>query len=360
MLFVWFWLVAIMITAYVVLDGFDLGAGVLHLLVAKTDGERRTAIGTIGPVWEGNEVWLLAGGGTLYFAFPLLYASGFSGFYLPLMIVLWLLILRGIGVELRMHIDSPVWRGFFDGCFAFSSLLLIVFFGAALGNVIRGVPLQNDGYFFLPLWTNWNVGPRPGVLDWYTVIAGVVALIALTLHGCHYVAVKASGDLNLRSRNLAGKLWPALVLVTVISLWATLSIRPELLANYRRFPILFVVPLAVIVSLAAMLIFRRRGNDKGAFLSSSAYLVFMLAGAAAAVYPNPPTSTPPPALTITRPKPDPALNITVHNAAAGRYALSVGLIFWGLGMAIAVGYFVFVYTMFKGKVDASQGSSYIG
>ena len=111
-------------------------------------------------MWDGNEVWLLAGGGTLYFAFPLLYASGFSGFYLPLMIVLWLLILRGIGIELRMHLDSPVWRGLFNGCFGISSLLLAVFYGAALGNVIRGVPLQRDGYFFLPLWTNWKVGVR--------------------------------------------------------------------------------------------------------------------------------------------------------------------------------------------------------
>src|SRR6266852_5879633 len=179
MLLLWFLLVAIMITAYVVLDGFDLGAGVVHLLVARTDDERRAVIRTIGPVWDGNEVWLLAGGGTLYFAFPLLYASGFSGFYLPLMIVLWLLILRGIGVELRMHLESPVWRGFFDGAFSLSSLLLTVFFGAALGNVIRGVPLQKDGYFFLPLWTDWRVGALPGVLDWYTVLAGVVALVAL-------------------------------------------------------------------------------------------------------------------------------------------------------------------------------------
>src|SRR5262244_1711142 len=148
MLFVWFWLVAVMITAYVVLDGFDLGAGVLHLFIAKTDEERRTVIRTIGPVWDGNEVWLLAGGGTLYFAFPLLYASGFSGFYLPLMIVLWLLIFRGIGIELRSHIDSSVWRGLFGGCFAIASMLLIVFFGAALGNIVRGVPLGADYFFF--------------------------------------------------------------------------------------------------------------------------------------------------------------------------------------------------------------------
>src|SRR5438045_7653926 len=143
----WFCLVALMIAIYVLLDGFDLGAGAIHLFVAKTDEERRQVLASIGPVWDGNEVWLLAAGGTLYFAFPALYAIGFSGFYLPLMIVLWLLILRGLGVELRMHLEGNVWRGFFDGCFAISSLLLTIFFGAALGNVVRGVPLQKAGCF---------------------------------------------------------------------------------------------------------------------------------------------------------------------------------------------------------------------
>ncbi len=347
MLFVWFWLVAIMITAYVVLDGFDLGAGVLHLLIAKTDLERRTVIRTIGPVWDGNEVWLIAGGGTLYFAFPLLYASAFSGFYLPLMIVLWLLILRGIGIELRMHLNSPVWTGFFDGCFALSSLLLTVFYGAALGNVMRGVPLQKDGYFFLPLWTNWNVGSQPGVLDWYTVIAGVVALAALTVHGAHYVALKTSGELNARSRRLTALLWPALVLVTAVSLWATIDIRPELLANYREYPVLFMIPAAVIASLAAMAWYRQKGNDQGAFLSSCSYLVFMLVGAAAALYPN-----------LLLSSTDSSFNITVHNAAAGNYSLSVGLVVWSFGMALAIGYFVFIYRMFRGKVRAESAGGY--
>ncbi|MFI5103440.1 MAG: cytochrome d ubiquinol oxidase subunit II [Terriglobales bacterium] len=349
MLFVWFWLVAIMITGYVVLDGFDLGVGALHLIIAKTDQERRTVIRTVGPVWDGNEVWLLAGGGTLYFAFPLLYASGFSGFYLPLMIVLWLLILRGIGIELRMHLNSPVWRGLFDGCFAFSSMLLMIFFGAALGNVIRGVPLQKDQYFFLPLWTNWRVGPQPGVLDWYTVIAGVVALVALTLHGAHYIAMKTSGDLNLRARRVASSLWPVLAMLTVVSLVATLSIRPELLANYRTYPVLYAVPAAVAASLAAMFIYRRKGSDTGAFLASCVYLLFMLVGAAAAVYPNLLVSTT-----------DPAFNITVENAHTGAYALRVGLVFWGIGMAMAAGYFVFIYRMFKGKVATqTEGGGYL-
>jgi cytochrome d ubiquinol oxidase subunit II len=339
MLLTWFLLVAVMITAYVVLDGFDLGTGILHLFITRTDEERRIVIRTIGPVWDGNEVWLLAGGGTLYFAFPLLYASGFSGFYLPLMIVLWLLILRGIGIELRMHLDSPVWRGLFDGCFGVASLLLTVFYGAALGNVIRGVPLQPDGYFFLPLWTNWRVGPQPGILDWYTVIAGVVALIALTLHGAYYVALKTSGEINLRARRAAVFLWPLLVVVTAISLGATLYIRPDLLANYQRLPILYTIPALVAASLFYVWRASRRGNERAAFLSSCSYLVFMLVGAAAAVYPN-----------LLMATTEPTLNITVYNAHSGDYALSIGLIWWGLGMTIAVAYFTFVYKMFRGKV----------
>jgi cytochrome bd ubiquinol oxidase subunit II len=341
MLSIWFWLVAAMITVYVVLDGFDLGAGVLHLIIAKTDQERRIVLRTIGPVWDGNEVWLIAGGGTLFFAFPLLYASSFSGFYLPLTMVLWLLILRGLGIELRTHLDNTVWREFFDGCFAISSLLLTIFFGAALGNVIRGVPLNKEGYFFLPLWTNWRPGPEPGILDWYTVIAGVLAMVALTIHGAHYVALKTSGDLNLRARRVAAVLWPVLILITLLSLCATLAIQPAVLTNYRRFPALFLIPVAVALSLMAMFLHRRRGHDKSAFLASCAYLIFMLVGAAAAVYPNLLISTT-----------DPALNITIYKAAAGSYSLSFGLIWWSFGMLLAIGYFVFVYRMFRGKVAA--------
>ena len=213
----WFCLVALMLTAYVVLDGFDLGAGILHLTLPRTDAERQVVLRTIGPVWDGNEVWLIAGGGTLYFAFPTLYASGFSGFYLPLHIVLWLLIWRGVGIEFRMHSASPVWRSLFDGLFAVSSLLLAVFFGAALANVLRGVPLQADGYFFEPLWTNWRVGPEPGILDWYTVICGVTALVALAVHGAAYLALKTSGDLNARAKRTALRLWPLLLALTAAS-----------------------------------------------------------------------------------------------------------------------------------------------
>src|SRR5450432_420852 len=204
---IWFCLVAIMITVYVLLDGFDLGAGAIYLLVAKTDEERRQVLASIGPVWDGNEVWLLAAGGTLYFAFPALYASAFSGFYLPLMMVLWLLILRGISIEFRSHLSDAAWGAFWDPIFCGSSALLAIFFGAALGNVVRGVPLDSAGDFFLPLWTNFLPGSNPGVLDWYTVLCGVTALAVLTLHGSAWLALKTEDAVHERAERLVDGVW---------------------------------------------------------------------------------------------------------------------------------------------------------
>src|SRR5882672_181898 len=171
----WFGIVAVMFAIFAVLDGFDIGVGIVHLVVGRTDAERLILLRSIGPVWDGNEVWLLAGGGTLFFAFPAAYAAGFSGFYLPLMMVLWLLILRGISVEFRNHIESPVWTPFWDVTFAGSSLLLALFFGAALGNVMRGVPLDANGTFFLPLWTSFRIETDAGILDWFTITLGIAS-----------------------------------------------------------------------------------------------------------------------------------------------------------------------------------------
>jgi cytochrome d ubiquinol oxidase subunit II len=338
--FIWFWLVAIMIVGYVVLDGFDLGVGVLHLFLVRTEAERRAALGSIGPVWDGNEVWLLAGGGTLYFAFPLLYASAFSGFYLPLMIVLWLLVLRGVSLELRNHIDVGVWRALLDGVFGFSSALLTIFFGAALANVLRGVPLQADGYFFLPLWTNWRPGAYPGILDWYTVIGGVLALVALTLHGALWLTIKTSGDLARRARRIVTPLGILLAVLTVLSLVATIAVRPASLNNYFNYPFTFIVPVGVVASLAAVWLLNRNAQPVKAFLSSCVYLFFMLAGACWGVYP-----------TLLPATTGAGRDITLANALSGPHTLAVGLVWWAFGMALAAGYIVFVYTRFKGKVD---------
>jgi len=338
--FIWFWLVAVMIVGYVVLDGFDLGVGVLHLFLARNEAERKATLASIGPVWDGNEVWLLAGGGTLYFAFPLLYASAFSGFYLPLMIVLWLLILRGVSLELRNHIDVGVWRALLDGLFGVASALLTIFFGAALANVLRGVPLQVDGYFFLPLWTNWQPGPHPGILDWYTVIGGLLALVALTLHGALWLTIKTSGELAQRARGIVTPLWFMLAALTVISLVATIAVRPASLDNYFSYPVTFVVPVGVIASMAGVWLLNRGAQPVKAFLSSCLYLFFMLAGACWGLYP-----TLLPATTGTD------RDITLSRAISGPHTLAVGLVWWGFGMALAIGYVVFVYGKFRGKAD---------
>lgn len=342
--FIWFWLVAVMIVAYVVFDGFDLGVGILHPFLGRTEHERQILLRSIGPVWDGNEVWLLASGGTLYFAFPLLYASAFSGFYLALMVVLWLLIMRGVSVELRMHMEIGVWRAFFDGLFFFSSLLLAIFYGAALANVIRGVPLGTDGYFFLPLWTNWRIGPEPGILDWYTVIGGVVALVALALHGALYLAVKTEGPLQQRSRATANALWWALSAVTIISLPASIITRSDTLSNYKAYPVAFLVPVAVVLALIGINYYLRKQNDRGAFACSCLYLALMLVGAAIGLYPR--------LLPSSR---GPADDITIEKALSGPHTLQVGLVWWAFGMCLAVMYFVIVYRMFRGKVSLESG-----
>jgi len=342
--FVWFWIVAVMIAAYVVLDGFDLGVGILSPFLGRSEADRRTLYRSIGPVWDGNEVWLLAGGGTLYFAFPLLYASSFSGFYLPLMIVLWLLIMRGASIELRMHIDHEVWRSFFDGLFFVASALLAIFFGAALANVIRGVPLGADNYFFLPLWTDWRVGSAPGILDWYTVIGGIVALTALAVHGALWIVLKAPGELESRARGVIAPLWTALLLVTLISLPATIAVRPSALANYKAHSILFVIPALVLATLIGILAFTKQQKPLAAFLSSSLYLVFMLVGAAAGLYP-----------TLLPSSSDPSRDITIASALAGPHSLHVGLIWWSLGLILALAYFITSYRLFRGKVPAEAG-----
>lgn len=339
----WFWIVAVMITVYVVLDGFDLGAGVIYLIAAKTNEERRKVLRAIGPVWDGNEVWLLAAGGALYFAFPQLYASSFSGFYLPLMVVVWLLMFRAIGIEFRAHIENPVWQEFFDVLFAVSSILLCVFFGAALGNVVRGVPLDATGYFFEPLWTNFKLGPQPGILDWYTVLIGVLALVTLAAHGSHYVALKTNEDLGRRARGLALLCWPLQFFLTCISLVATYFIRPDVMTNYAKHSVGILVPILVFSSLAVLLWATPKGKEKLAFIASSLYITGMLVGAVFALYP------------VVLPARDHQYDLTIQNTSAGIHGLTVGLVWWTLGAVLALAYFVFVYRMFRGKVELGEG-----
>ena len=339
---VWFCLVAIMVAMYVLLDGFDLGAGALHLFIAKTDDERRQIIASIGPVWDGNEVWLLAAGGALYFAFPALYASGFSGFYLPLMMVLWLLILRGTSIEFRNHIRSNVWMPFWDFLFCGSSLLLAVFFGAALGNVVRGVPLDASGYFFEPLWTDFRLGPNTGILDWYTILVGVLALAALVMHGGLWVRLKTTGALGERASKAASRAWWAVIALTGIVTAVTFQVQPQVARNLKAWPLGYVFPLLAVAGAAGVRWYIAKRNERGAFLASAAFLTGMLTSVVFGVYP------------MVMPARDAAYSLTVANAEAGAYGLKIGLVWWIIGMILATGYFVFLYRSFGGKVSSNR------
>lgn len=344
----WFIAVGFMLTMYVILDGFDLGAGIIHLLVGKSDNDRRTILNAIGPVWDGNEVWLLAAGGTLYFAFPKLYASSFSGFYLPLMIVLWLLMLRAIGIEFRHHLHHPMWKSFWDVVFSTASMLLAIFFGAALGNVVRGVPLNPDGYFFEPLWTTFTVVPDAGILDWFTVLMGVVAFVTLTAHGANYLAMKTEGELQKRSRSMASLAWLGVLITSVMALIATSIIRHTIWDNYVVYRWGFAFPLVGFLSWMAGAYYQAKRQDTRAFLSSSLFIAGMAASTAFGLFPNVlPAST------------APEYSLTVYNTAAPAYGLSVGLVWWIIGITIALGYFTYLFYSFRGKIKLPvEGEGY--
>lgn len=335
---IWFCFIAFMIVMYVLLDGFDLGVGILHRFVARSDDERRIVLRSIGPVWDGNEVWLLATGGTLYFAFPLLYASSFSGFYLPLMMVLWLLMLRALSIELRNHLTGPIWRPAWDTIFVGASALLATFFGAALGNVIRGVPLDANGRFFAPMW----IGPGHdiGVLDWYTVSVGLTALCALSVHGGAWLILKTSGPVQARSRRAVRTLWWALLVMTTVITAGTFVVQPVVLEHLRADPWRLLFPVIAVIGLGAIAWGVRRDNDdRTVFVASSLYLAGMLGAVVAGVYP------------YVLPAHPIENSLTIHNAAAPVGGLRLGLMWWIPGMVIAMGYFGWIYRSAPKKVS---------
>jgi cytochrome d ubiquinol oxidase subunit II len=338
----WFILVGFMLTAYVVLDGFDLGIGAIHLFVAKNDVERRLVLQAIGPIWDGNEVWLVAAGGTLFFTFPRLYAASMSGFYLPLMIVLWLLMLRGLAVELRSR-GNAVWSGLWDALFCLASALLPFFLGAGIANVVRGVPLNTQGYFFEPLWTDLDPRSRnPGILDWYTVLIGGLAFTALVMHGAHFLALKTEDVLHTRARRVAARAWAATIVLTAAGTAATFFVRPALLTNFGTRPWGAVFPIIALGGLVAARFFNSRGRDGTSLVASALFLAGMLASGAFALYPN------------VLPATDGSSSLTVNNAAAPQYGLAVGLAWWTIGMVLAVIYFVLIYRLFWGKVHLAD------
>jgi cytochrome d ubiquinol oxidase subunit II len=347
----WYIVLVAMLAVYVVLDGYDFGAGIIHLFFAKTEKDKKAITNAIGPFWDANEVWLIAAGGVLFFAFPTLYASSFSGFYLPLMMVLWLLIFRAVGLEMRGQIHHPMWEAIWDKAFGIASLLLALFFGAALGNVVRGVNLgmvengvstHEPHYFFLPLW-NETFSPQAehqGIIDWFTLMLGVIAVVALTIHGANWIIFKTNSDLNTKLKDVVFKMNFALFTLVIASLLIWHIIEPEPFHNFIKYPFLWILPIITFTGLFGLFKVKSFKKDGYGFLFSTLFLLGGLSSTVASIFPKllPSTNGVNPSL-------------TVENVAAHEYGLSVGLSWFFIALILVVIYFTIHYRVFKGKMD---------
>lgn len=266
-----FVVIAFMLAAYVLLDGYDLGVATIAPLAGRNDRERADVMHSIGPYWNGNEVWLIAAGGTLFALFPRAYASSFSGFYLPFVVVLWLLMFRGISLELRNHFPTQLWHDFWDTAFTGASALLVVTFGVALGNLLRGLPLDAHGFF---------QGTFGYLLNPYALLVGVFALVALAMHGAAFLTTHTGGAPQVRARGLVHRLWFATIALYVIVTAATFVVR-----GVPGFSWVALVPVLSIGSLVAMRVFIARANDRAVFAGSSAFVASLLIAAAGTLFP---------------------------------------------------------------------------
>lgn len=322
---VWFILLAALIATYVVLDGFDLGAGALHFALGRDPQERTRIAQAIGPIWNGNEVWVIAAGGVLFFAFPKAYAGSLSGLYFGLILVLWLLVGRGLALELRHQLDHPLWHRACDVVFCLSSAALAFVLGVAFGNVVRGVPLGGDGYFELPLFQ---------ILNWYALLGGLTAVVMTSAQGASFLAARAGGELGARARAWARWLVPAQPVVLIAMIGPTYAVRHHMLNVFGDHPWTLIFPLAVGAAWVAALVAQRRGAWLRAFAANSLAVALVLATAAAGLYPY--------LLPAHQGRP---FGLTVANSAAGHHALVLGIVWFPVGMLLALAYFTYAYRL---------------
>jgi cytochrome d ubiquinol oxidase subunit II len=345
---VWYAIAALLFAIYVALDGFDFGAGILSPFVARTDSERRQVLAAIGPFWDGNEVWLLAAGGALFVAFPRVLASGISGFYFAIVLVLWCLIGRGIAIEFRSHVADPLWRTAWDFVFAAASTLLAVFFGAAFGNLLRGVPLDSEGWFTLALFTDFTTRDPVGILDWYTILVGVFALVALAAHGALFLAWKTDGAVHERSRRMARQLW-----IAVAGLWPLVTaashvVNPALFPGMGRRGLAALAIVLAIGGIATVLVRLPRGGFLAAFLGSCAFLLGIIGASAASYFP-----------VMLRATGGDALSITAYTGGGDEASLRTALRWFLVGSPLALLYLAIVLRLHRGKaVAAAEGEGY--
>jgi len=333
----WFALIGILFTGYAVLDGFDLGVGVLHLF-ARDDTERRINMNAIGPVWDGNEVWLLTAGGALFAAFPPVYATVFSGFYMALMLILAALIFRAVSLEFRGKVDSSGWRRFWDWSFGLGSLLPAVLFGVAVGNLLRGVPIDGEGAY---------IGSFLGLLNPYAILIGLLSLVMFVMHGAMYMTLKTNGDLCKRMVKWASGAWIGFVALYFIATLYTFFEASYLFEGNFGNPLFWMFLILLLGAIILTPIALKAGRYFRAFLASSATIVSVIGLAAVSMYPRlAPSSI------------DLAYSLTAYNASSTPRTLTVMLIIALIGMPVVIAYTVYIYRVFKGKTIITEESYY--
>lgn len=327
---IWFFIWGLLWAVFFMTDGFDLGIGALLPFLGKSDTDRRMMINAIGPLWDGNEVWLITAGGVTFAAFPKVYAVMFSSLYTPLLLILFALIFRGVSFEFRGKVASEGWKKFWDACIFIGSIVPAVLFGVAFANIFQGLPLDQDGYH----------GSLISLLNPYGVLGGGLFLMLFLVHGTLWLSIRTAGDLHERSMNAGNSLWFGLLGVAVVFLAATWFSTP-LYDNYHAVPILFVVPLVCVLALFGIKIFIARKEALKAWFASSLAIVSATFVCIIGLFPNMlPSSL------------DEAYSLTAHNASASHLTLTIMLAVVAIFIPMVIGYQVWAYRLFMDKLSA--------
>jgi cytochrome d ubiquinol oxidase subunit II len=332
---VWFILIGILLAGYAILDGFDLGIGALHLLV-HTDDERRIMLNSIGPVWDGNEVWLVTGGGALFAAFPEVYATVFSGFYNAMILLLFMLIFRAVAIEFRSKRPMKWWRQTWDFAFSLASILIAFLMGVALGNIITGIELGPDKEY---LGTFWEL------LNPYSILVGITTVALFMMHGSIYGVLKTEGELQNKLKGWVNNTIIFFVICYVTTTMVTLIYFPNMANHFKEFPPLFIVALLNMLAIANIPREIHHQREFLGFLSSSASIAFLLALFAIGIFPN-----------IVLSNPNPENSLTIYNAASSEKTLTIMLIIAAIGFPFVLAYTISIYWIFRGKVKLTNMS----
>ncbi|MEJ5262393.1 MAG: cytochrome d ubiquinol oxidase subunit II [Ignavibacterium sp.] len=332
---IWFILIGLLLTGYAILDGFDLGIGALHLLV-KSDIERRIMLNSIGPVWDGNEVWLVTGGGALFAAFPHVYATVFSGFYNAIILLLFMLIFRAVAIEFRSKRPMKWWRQMWDVAFSIASILIAFLMGVALGNIITGIPLDANKEYIGTFWDMINP---------YTVLVGITTVALFMMHGAIYGVLKTEDELNKKLRGWVNNTIIFFVICYVTTTMATLIYFPNMAKHFKDFPPLFILALLNMLAIANIPREIHHEREFMAFLSSAASIASLLALFAVGIFPN-----------IVLSNPNPEFSLTIYNAASSSKTLTIMLIIAAIGFPFVLAYTISIYWIFRGKVKLTNMS----